>query len=284
MIIETIKRVRGRLTLQVLAGFMLLIAIISPFSQADDASPLPTLLIIGTAHFDSPGRDEINFEVEDIMTSQRQQQMTEFVAMLESEYAPTHIAVEFPATAQEQIDEAYRRYLNDNLALRRGEQHQLGYRLGKRAELDKIYGVDWNNNPPGDISNYDWPSFAQAHGMQDAVDRITDPADKPNVNDMSEQTITEWLININSPRILAEFHQVYFDIAQVRADGFHPGANWVGSWYARNLKILNNILSVSPELDARIVVFYGIGHAYLLNQLAEESGKFNVVTLPEVLQ
>ncbi|MGE0179289.1 MAG: DUF5694 domain-containing protein, partial [Sphingomonas sp.] len=56
-----------------------------------------------------------------------------------------------------------------------------------------------------------------------------------------------------------------------------PGAAWVGTWYSRNLRILNNLRALATRPGERIVAIYGAGHGYLLDQLARESGEFAVV-------
>ena len=266
----------------------LLVSCVIPASlliAAEGIDKRPSLLIVGTAHFNNPGRDIINEELEDITSPMRQRELMAFLAALEK-YDPTHVAVEFAANSQDQIDEAYNAYLNGDFELAKREQHQLGYRLGKQLGLNRIYGVDWNENPPGDPEAYDFITFANDNGMQEVIDKISDPddPDRPDVSDMSGQTISEWLVRINSPDILQKMHQVYFDIAGIHASGEHPGADWVGSWYGRNLKILNNILDIAEGDESRIVVFYGLGHAYLLNQFARESGYFDVVTLDSIIE
>ncbi|HEU4956711.1 MAG TPA: DUF5694 domain-containing protein, partial [Sphingomicrobium sp.] len=44
-----------------------------------------------------------------------------------------------------------------------------------------------------------------------------------------------------------------------------------------NLRILNNIRALANTPDERIIVIYGAGHGYLLDQQARESASFNVV-------
>jgi len=261
--------------------FLSTLVTLFPLSAAE-AVDRPQLLIVGTAHFQNPGQDLINIQIDNVMTPTRQEEIEEFTDALQK-FSPTHIAVEFSENAQAQVDEAYSNYVNENTELRGIEQHQLGYRLGKILGHEKIFAIDWNGNPPGDSGDYDWVTFGQENGFGSQIANLSDPSNGPDVQDMTDQTITEWLIRINHPDILGELHKAYFDIARISTDEQQPGANWVGSWYARNLKIFNNVLGITEDADARILVIYGLGHAYLLNQFANESGYFEVVNLNDLV-
>lgn len=217
------------------------------------------------------------------MTPERQEEIEEFLNLLVREYSPTHIAVEFSKGTQDQVDSVYSDYLSGSAELRRVEQHQLGYRLGKILGLTKIHAVDWNGYPPGDFDAYDWATFGRENGFEELIEARSDPSNIPNIDDMSGQSISEWLVRINDPDILAAMHRPYFEITRVFVGEQYPGANWVGSWYGRNLKIFNNILEIAEGSDSRILVIYGLGHAYLLNQFAVESGYFNVESLSNLL-
>ncbi len=239
----------------------------------------PSILIVGTAHFNNPGLDMVNEDLEDVMTELRQSQISQFIEALRS-YSPTHIAVEFPKTSQSQIDEAFAAYTNDQFELRNIEQHQLGYRLGRALQLDRVFGIDWNENPPGEPEFYDWYAFGQQYGFERVIEKLSDP-ERHNLS-MAGKSITQWLRDLNSESMLLSMHRTYYDIASISANNQHPGPDWVGTWYARNLKIFNNIRELLSDGD-RIVVFYGLGHAYLLNQFARESGAFQVDSLESIL-
>ncbi|MES2696432.1 MAG: DUF5694 domain-containing protein [Verrucomicrobiota bacterium] len=71
-------------------------------------------------------------------------------------------------------------------------------------------------------------------------------------------------------------HQIYYEIARLGDNAANPGANWVGSWYARNLYILNNVTALAKRPQDRVVAIYGSGHGFLLDQQAREAGVFEV--------
>lgn len=274
--------------INIILPLVLLFSASSYFSQNSPGTHFtkakrPSLLVLGTAHFQNPGRDQITVQVEDIMTPMRQKEIQKFVSSI-SRYDPTHIAVEYPQTAQLKIDKLYKNYLDGSGKLQLTEIHQLGFRLGKALGHKKIYAIDWNGNPPGQIENYDWVAYGNSNGYGDQISRISNPSSLPNIHDMSNQTITEWLVRINQPDILQAMHNVYFDVALIGDGDIQPGANWVGAWYGRNLRIFSNLVRIADKGSNRVLVIYGLGHAYLLNRFAIESRRFELVYLDEVVQ
>lgn len=247
------------------------------------AEDKPSLMVLASAHFSSPGKDQINIEVEDVLSARRQSEIQAVVEAL-AQFQPTHIAVEYPHRAQSKLDDIYTRYVNGEYELERNEAEQLGLRLAKMQGHQKVYAIDWNGNPPGDVNaDYNWPKYAQEHGQQDQLAVIMNPQRVASfMTELKDQSIGAWLVQLNDPAALKLSHQLYFDIAMIGDAENQIGANWVGSWYARNLKIFNNIVEIKAAPEDRILVIYGQGHAYHLKQMARESERFNVIE-PDML-
>ncbi len=169
--------------------------------------------------------------------------------------------------------------------LGRTEKEQLGLRLAKLAGLAHVDAADWNGSPPGAADQYDWDSYGNSHGQGDRVSAILDPSKLSVLNAPLDKSkdLTTWLLQINSEAALAAGHRFYFDIPLVGDAALQPGANYVGQWYARNLRIFSNIARVATKPDYRVVVIYGYGHAYLLRQFARESGAFRVIDVADVI-
>jgi hypothetical protein len=136
-----------------------------------------------------------------------------------------------------------------------------------------VDAVDWNEMPPGQEADFDYVSFAEGHGQMARLEAMRKPSG--SLRDNSRTDLAEWLREANEPATLAASHRQYFDYALIGEGKTHPGANWVGNWYARNLKIFANLVRLAGPPD-RILVVYGVGHAFLLRQFAEQSGAFRV--------
>lgn len=261
---------------------ILLLAIFSAAAQAQEA---PSLLVLGSAHFANPGRDSVNLDVEDVLSERRQQEVEAVVQQLAA-FKPTRIAVEIPSRRQAELDQRYRDYRDGKYELSRNESDQFGLRLAALLGHERVYAVDWNENPPGPgmPEDYDWYAYGQANGHDAALATITDPVRARRfVPELKEQSITEWLLQLNAASALQASHRTYFDIASVGDGENLIGAMWVGTWYARNLKIYTRLVDLAPTPDERVLVIYGVGHAYLLQQLAREHGHFAVAAVDQIL-
>lgn len=246
----------------------------------DVASSKPQLLIVGAPHFGSSGSNVLKLDVPDVLTPERQTEIESVIDALAA-FRPTRVAVEWPADEQAKLDQRYANYRAGRYTLSANETDQLGLRLAARLKLTRVDAVDWNGDPPGGSSLYDYPAWAEKNGRGDGwqawVDRAQKEADA-RTQSMHCTPVAEWLRNFNTPAYRASDHRVYYDVAQVGdLIGPNPGAAWVGQWYARNLRILNNLRAVASNTNDRVAVIFGAGHGYLLDQQARESQAFDVV-------
>ncbi len=271
-------------------AFALALAFASTAAAQDEVALLrdrapdqrPALLVLGALHFGNPGRDMVNVEVDNVLADRRQAEIAHLVEELAA-WRPTRVAVEWPEAAQAALDEAYAAYRAGDQALSERETEQIGFRLAAELGHDRVYAVDWNEAAPGEEALYDWPAWAASNGQGARVAAIADPAGYDYLVEFGEQSIGSWLRTMNEPERIAAAHRVYFDIAAMGDETAQPGANWVGHWYARNLRIFDNLVDLATSPDDRVLVVYGHGHAYLLRSFAEESGAFRLDEVSGVL-
>jgi hypothetical protein len=241
----------------------------------------PALLVVGSGHFTNPGRDAANIVMDDVLTEARQAEIAAVANQLAA-FHPTHVAVEWPQSDQATLDTRYREYREDSYQLTAREAEQLGLRVAALAGLEQVHAVDWNGLPPGEQANYDWYAYANAHGDESLIAALTDPDNIP-FSAPGDLHIGAWLLALNSAEALGQAHRWYFDIAALGAGEERPGANWVGHWYARNLRIFTNLVQLTERPEDRVLVIYGAGHAYLLRQFAQESQAFRLMDVDEIL-
>lgn len=236
----------------------------------------PALMVLGTAHLANNNADVLRTEVDNVLSPARQAEIEAVVEAL-ARWRPTRIAVEIDTTGQARLDRRYADYRAGTYALTAGEVDQIGLRLAARLGHERVYAVDWNDMPPGEEADYDWEVGAAAAGEQARMATLRNPARGQRTTDLvRSRPIPEWLAVMNSPEFLLGMHRTYYEYALLGGPETNQGANWVGAWHGRNLKIFANLVRLADDPGERVLVIYGAGHAFLLNRFAEESGAFNV--------
>ncbi|MFN3931086.1 MAG: DUF5694 domain-containing protein [Brevundimonas sp.] len=236
----------------------------------------PALMVLGTAHLANNNRDVLRTDVDDVLSPGRQAEIEAVVEAL-ARWRPTRIAVEIQAADQTTLDRRYADYRAGTYALTASEIDQIGLRLAARLGHERVYGVDWNEMPPGEEADYNWIEGAEAAGEQARMAALRSPARGQQLTELVQsRPIPEWLAVMNTPDYLLGMHRVYYDFALLGGPDVNQGANWVGAWHGRNLKIFANLVRLADDPGERVLVIYGAGHAFLLNRFAEESCAFNL--------
>ena len=248
---------------------------LAPVSQQAET---PQLLILGSPHLANHNRDIANVHVEDVRTPERQREIEAVVERLAA-FHPTRVAVEWSADKQSDLDKRYADYRAGRYVLSADEVDQIGLRLAARLGLARVDAINWNEMPPGDDADYDFPAWANAHARGaewTAFQQTSQARADSEARLMGCTPISAWYRRFNTPAYRRADQRAYYKIATFGNQASNPGAAWVGAWYARNLRILDNLRGIAGPGD-RIVVIYGAGHGFLLDQQARESGAFRVV-------
>ena len=238
----------------------------------------PAMMIVASPHLANNNRDMVKTAIEDVTTPARQREIEALVAML-AEFRPTRVAIEWDQDDQATLDQRYADYRAGRLKLTANERDQIGLRLAAKLGLPKVEAVDWNGAPPGDQGDYDFFAWAAANGQVDRLKALiarSQAETDARTTRWRRQPISGWYTEMNQPAFWAADHRVYYDLALTGDERAAPGAAWVGTWYARNLRIFGNLVRIAKPKD-RLLVLYGSGHAHLLTQFARESHAFDLV-------
>jgi hypothetical protein len=101
---------------------------------------------------------------------------------------------------------------------------------------------------------------------------------------LETHSIREILLSMNDDKKLKREHEIYLRFTQAAFDDFYIGIDWLANyWYRRNLIAFTNVKRLISEPNERILVIYGGGHKYLLDQFFNESNQFNVHSVNEYL-
>lgn len=240
--------------------------------------PGPQVMLVSSFHLANNNRDLINLPIEDVLVPRRQEEIQQLVANL-ARWRPTRIVIEWDRSDQAGLDLRYEQYLRGDLELSANERDQIALRLARHLGHSKVYAADWNENFPGERAAYDFLAWAERSGESERLKAFVAAGQSKldrQAQIMREQSIIDWYYDLNQPEVRAQDHRQYFRIATFGTNAENPGAAWVGGWYARNLRIFNNIREALGSGE-RVLVLYGSGHVFLLDRFFQESGAAHLV-------
>lgn len=246
-----------------------------------ETAPRPEILVLGTYHLASPGRDVHNLEVDDVLSPTRQREIAELIDVLRL-FRPTKIAVEAPVGSR-RIAERYADYLAGRYTLTRNETDQIGLRLAKESNHPAIYPVDVD----GDFPFYRVRNYAIANGRAaefDSIQAITAARVEREAEFLRTHTVLETLEFMNSDSMVARAVAEYYDFVPFGEPYEYAGPELIARWFERNIRIYSNIRSLVTSPSDRILVIYGAGHLGWLRQHIEDDSAVELRTLSSLLR
>lgn len=235
------------------------------------------VMLLGTFHFDNPGLDELNHEI-DMMTEQRQAEIKEVVRRLEA-FRPTKIAVEAPLGADARLQAHLAGYRAGEFDLPASEVYQVGFRLARRLGHQRLYPVDaWARQCDSEQA---FLAYLEEHGIHE--ERFRDQINEPiwwdrftklwqnNTQLLKTVALWEYLAYINSDEQIRLSHGIYLAWPDGDPGDYRVADFMTGWWYNRNLRIYANIKRITESPEDRILVIYGSGHLPILRHCVETS-------------
>ena len=261
-------------------------------------------MVLGVYHFDNPGMDTYNLEIDDYFTKNRQAEIQEVVDLL-AEYKPNKIFVEFLPSQQVILDSLFTLYAGNRLTLKdikngQNEVYQIGFRLAKQLGIRDIIAVDHPGAYLAPYADFIADTLSIKSYQEYNVD-YKQQMENRQIN-FTQNTVKENLIYLNDWKQILKNHNYYNNVAitvkdtsnvmfsykeveqeidglpyQMRSYDFNNiGVELVTEWYKRNLFIYRNILEQSEKND-RILIIIGSGHVRLLKQFFDDNPDFNIV-------
>jgi hypothetical protein len=224
------------------------------------------VLLLGSYHMANPGADAFNLEADDVLLPVRQKEIAAAVERLAG-FRPTHVAVEAP-WGDEAIMDGWREVKAGERELRRSEEEQIGFRLAMQLGHETIYPIDYRMGL--DFESLNRP-IALDPALGDRMERVQtmgEEAMEMMGQWLHEGSVGRMLYRMNEPDNLARAHWPYVEIflGMVAGDDY-AGAEVIGDWYERNLRIFANLLRTANAPGDRVFVVFGQGHIPILRQL-----------------
>ena len=289
-----------------------LILCISFISYSQSETSKIEILLLGTYHFSNPGLDKFNMEVENYMGEKRQAQIEELNQKL-LKFEPNKVYVERRPEYQNQLDSLYNLFKEENKKLSdlskrpENEIYQIGFKLAKQRDINKIHCIDAPGVWLGQYADFladtfelDFYKEYEKEGMA-----IMKSMNKR----FNENTVLDNLIFMNQWENIMKNQYYYNNIAikikdtvgimfskqevEQEIDGLpyslrswdfeNIGVELVSEWYKRNLLIYRNILENAKAGD-RIILIFGQGHIRYLHQMLSDNPDFEVIDPLEYLK
>jgi Family of unknown function (DUF5694) len=222
------------------------------------------IMLVGTYHFGNPGRDINNVKAVNVLAPERQREIARVVTSL-ANFAPNKVGVEWPARV---VEERYAKFRDGQLPESPNEVVQLGFRLAHERGLQSVYGLDIDGDFPFEAV----ATWAGNHGRKGEIDALIAAGGKEveRISLLQDQTsIGGVLRDLNTRESIERNHSFYPRMLTMGGGDDQPGVKLLSGWYTRNLAICARLLQQVKPGD-RVVVFYGQGHIYLLQQCLRE--------------
>ncbi len=245
------------------------------------------LLILGTFHFKDAGLDSYKPEVDvNILSVSRQQELGVVLDRM-AEFDPTKILIEVKPERQAEFDQRFAQYRAGEYELGSNEIYQIAFRLGRRLDHKRLFGVDVSGRRYEDLP--DTEEYAKEHGQTfpnaDIWDQRFMEAYRVEDHAKAKRSLSEHLLFLNSDEQLSFSHGHYvLSYLALGTDDEYPAADSLtGWWYNRNLRIFSRILRVMEPGD-RLLLLIGAGHVPIIHHAAVASPEIDLIDLSEVLR
>lgn len=242
-------------------------------------------MVLGVFHFENPQLDSYKPKFPfDILEKQRQLELDTLLEKI-AKYRPTKILLEWNRIKMDSMaNDRFQNYLEGKYSIddKSNEVYQIGFKLAKKLGHNRIYCSDADAEWFGadlDWDNYDEDAYLKSKGQYVKATRYDyEPFYKLHDSLKTIQSLTQTFNMLNNPDDRLKDHQAYLtDILEGAGDNY-LGADNVGRWYRRNLRIFSNAYDITDfDKEERLLLIYGSGHVWQLRQFFTDSPDFDYV-------
>ncbi|MDR0332523.1 MAG: DUF5694 domain-containing protein [Dysgonamonadaceae bacterium] len=267
----------------------------------------PRIMILGTFHFGASHDMRQSEDHFDILSEQRQEEISVLLNLLK-EYKPTKIMFENDRIEHDSIyNTLYKKHLSDefDISKHRGEDFQLGFRLAKMMNHDRIYLIDARSTLPTtwcgflDCNSIDIKLFESGLSYTElqralGTERQFERSKRHDVERFyhwqdsmkNEMTLVDYLTMMNTPNYLLKQHQAnIFGMPLIGAGINYFGADHIANWYRRDIRIFSNVHDIADfDTEERLLLIIGASHVWPLRQLFSDYPDFNYVEINDYLK
>ena len=242
-----------------LAALFMLLFIIT----AHAAEPAKVMMI-GTFHFNDPGKDVVKVENVDVFDEGSQQFLQQFAERL-AEFKPTRMLLEYDPENEELINQRYSDYLAGTYELGVNEIYQLGFRIAEASGLKTVQSFDhrdlhWQAEAMFEYAKqHDSPEMKT---FSETIECVTQAEAKARAT----ENLRGLLMRANDEERDRLNMDLYLATNTIGVGDGYSGADATASWWQRNFRMYAKIQKVAQPGE-RLIVIGGQGHTAILKQL-----------------
>ncbi len=242
------------------------------------------VMILGMFHFGESNDSYQSSHQQDMLSCKKQAEIDSLIVKI-SRFKPTKILIELDRIHRDStINVRYQQYLKGEFDItdKPNEIYQIGFKLAKLLNHQRIYcsdaSAEWFGTNDIDWNNFDEDAYLKSKNQYEKARRY-DYEKFYEYCDSLELClpINEYLFFLNKPEISLKYHQVYLTnyVLYGAGDNYY-GADSVGKWYRRNIRIFSNLYDITNfGENERILLIYGASHVWTLRQFIQDSPDFD---------
>ena len=263
-------------------------------AQSNKKEPIE-LLIIGTFHFsaNSGVTKTDKLDIKDAKTQKYLELITNQIAA----FNPNQFFVEWEAENQNKLDEHYNAYLKDEYVtyLEKNEPKyknfyldnefaQIGFKTGKKANVSKMEGIDFQTGFAYDSVI----KTAELNKQQDLllqIDQISLEYKNLSNELIKSKNLIQVLKSLNTEKIYNLDMRTYIEgINQIGNENNFAGAYLVSELYRRNLYMISLLQKKIKPDTKRITVLVGNSHAGFFTEILKYDTRFKIINLNDIVK
>ncbi|MBC9796302.1 DUF5694 domain-containing protein [Sinomicrobium weinanense] len=250
------------------------------------------VLLIGTFHYNNPGKDAAKTKSFDVLSEESQKELNQISKAIK-EYSPDRVFVEWPHEEQAELDSLFQLYregkyfLNSNLSdfYLKNEIFQLAFRVAKDNDLKRVYAVDYTDTRfPFDslmtVIKENKQSDLQKE-IEKAIRSFTTDFDNKIEQGASLLEMTCFMNTAQLRQISNKFH-TEIPLLAGDTDNF-TGAYLISEWYRRNLYIWSLVQKNTTPDNKKVMLLMGASHVATIKEFIEKNNMWKTTELKDIM-
>lgn len=222
------------------------------------------VMLFGVFHFKDAGADMVKVEDINVLSEENQEYLDGLTSRL-AEFNPTAVLLEYNPDNEALMNERYQAYLAGEFELQANEIYQLGFRIAKKAGLDRVHSFDhrevhWAGQPMFEYAEANDP---QAH---QAINALYQEITAEEEQARKTMNLAQLLARANEPERDRINMDSYLLTNAVGAGDGWAGANATSTWWERNFRMYA-LIQKHATPGARVIAIGGQGHTSILKVL-----------------